>query len=210
MGYDLELITRLNAKARRYSAAVGGAGYGQGITWQDVAGAMVGLPPQHVILLNVLRGGERGNERQALRQWVYDLLICRMSAAGEKPRKGLTLAGVCSGVATIALYSHFAGFGMCESCAGVGYQKPAAAGLRGVCVDCNGTGRRPWPYRARLQMAGWGGDQMTEDAYRKTWAKYERHAAAALAMLENQAEDWILIQLGIRVFYDCGAAEICA
>ena len=74
------------------------------------------------------------------------------------------------------------------------------------CRHCRGTGVQPWPFRARLQMAGWLNatsnvgpvqPKMTEDNYRKNWVEYEDLAFSAIKMIESQAEEWLLWHLGV-------------
>jgi hypothetical protein len=227
VSYNIELITRLNAKHQQYRMGRGGT---TDLTWDSIAAATRGLPQQHMILMHILRGAAQQHERMAFRSWLDALVLQKIKEAGDKPRRGLTAQDVATGITTIAIYSYLNAAGQCDVCGGGGLIASLTdAKIRALaekyygqvlsrsnvemvnaaqvkCDTCGGTGVKPWQYRARLQMAGWLTTTsphgpvkplMTEDSYRKTWAQYERYANSLLKLLEKQAEDWILVNLGL-------------
>lgn len=225
--FSLELITRLNTKHQQYQMGRGGT---TELTWDAIAGAMAGLSSNHTILINLLRDNAREYERLAFRSWISTVIKQRIVESGDKPRRGLSVDQVVDGITTIVLYSYLNAAGHCDHCGGDGVVQSisehkldqlAKKYMHSVnrkqkiklenpkmaqCEYCDGSGVKPWPYKARLHMAGWASvtspvgpvkPRMTEDSYRMTWAKHERHAMALLKLMAKQAEDWILLNLGL-------------
>lgn len=229
MTHRLELIARLNTKHQQYQMGRGGT---TELTWDAIAAATCGLSRTHLLLLHLLRDGATPDERMEFRCWLNDLVLNKIQDGGKKPRRGLTVDEVATGVTTIALYSYLHAAGQCEFCGGDGLveslstkkledlaKKLSSDGrlARGSkleiknqrmenCRHCRGTGVQSWPYRARLQMAGWLNTtsnvgpvqpKMTEDSYRMSWNEYEHMAFSAIKLLESQAEQWLLWHLGL-------------
>jgi len=229
MVHSLELITRLNTKHQQYQMGRGGT---TELTWDAIAAATCGLSRTHLLLLHMLRGGATSDERMEFRDWLNDLVLRKIQDGGKKPRRGLSVEEVATGVTTIALYSYLHAAGQCEWCGGDGLvaslsakkiedlakklssdgrlSKGSKLELKNPqmenCRSCRGTGVQPWPFRARLQMAGWLNTtsnvgpvqpKMTEDSYRMSWNEYELLAFSAIKMVEKQAEDWLLWHLGL-------------
>lgn len=207
MSYAFELITRLNAKHQQYRLGRGGT---TELTWDAIDGAAARLPQQHWWYLNLCRENARPYELNGLQHWLSCLVIEKIQGDGVRPRK-IDIEELGRGLATIALHLSQHRSGDCAGCAGRGFVfegrpvKPRIIvpfHLRENCGSCDGSGRADLSIPVKIAIAGWDGKfgrgVMGEDSYRKSWQLYERFALGALILLEEQIEQWLILQLELE------------
>ena len=161
----LSQLSKLTSRAVPLNFSSGGASVSN-IAWDDVAGAMAGLPPQAYWYARAVFCRDN-HYTKTLQAWITEWVLQRMTSKGAESRRQ-TIAEIAAGISMIALFGEC----WCRPCT---HPKCVSGsvitrGKLSICPTCRGAGRVGQSLRQKISV---GGLKMTPENYSGQWRKYE-------------------------------------
>lgn len=185
----LELLTKLNPKTARLQTT----GHGKGLlSWDDVAGALAGLPPESTwyayALLETSSNDKRGmpNKYTALLvNYLTTKIWGKMREDGFKPRS-MAQGVMALGIARAVVHCTLNAKGACSRCGGSG--RAMLDGAMKPCKACAGDGVSNFSIQDKIDF-GFIDNKPTKHCYAMTYEKYEQFAKAELSSIVQTIND---------------------